>query len=188
MKLADAAAIADLARLARRRMPRFAYDYVDGGAGEDAGVRRNAAAFERVLFKVHRLTGPPKPCKIPLLGRDYDQPFGIAPVGLADLTWPGTDVALASLARKVGIPYALSTFATSDIEHVGAAAGEGAWFQLYVARDDRITDDLMDRAWSAGFRVLVLTVDVPASPSTSPPIRPGGWRRFRRACRRSPTT
>ena len=171
MKLADAAAIADLARLARRRVPRFAFDYVDGGAGEDAGVRRNTAAFERVLFRVRRLTGAPKPARIPLLGRDYDQPFGIAPVGLADVTWPGTDVALASLARRVNIPYALSTFASSDIEAVGAAAGEGAWFQLYVARDDNITNDLMDRAWSAGFRVLVFTVDVPAPSRRNRSIR-----------------
>ena len=171
MHLADAAAIVDLARLASRRVPRFAFDYVDGGAGEDAGVRRNAAAFERVLLRPRRLTGPTRSAKVKLLGRDYDQPFGIAPVGLADVTWPGTDLALASLARRVNIPYALSTFATTDIERVGAAAGEGAWFQLYVARDDAITDDLMARAWRAGFRVLVLTVDVPAPSRRNRSIR-----------------
>ena len=171
VQLADAASIADLAQLARRRVPRFAFDYVDGGAGEDAGVRRNQAAFERVLFQPRRLTGSPLPPKVTLLGRTYDQPFGIAPVGLANVTWPGTDLALAGLARRANIPYALSTFATTDIERAGAAAGEGGWFQLYVARDDVITDDLLARAWAAGFRVLVFTVDVPAPSRRNRSIR-----------------
>lgn len=172
LSLANAACIADLARLARRRLPSFVFNYIEGGAGEDAGVDRNAAAFARILFRPRRFAGPPAPAVMPLFGRDFAQGFGIAPIGMANLAAPGGDLALARLAARQNIPYVLSTAGTTSIEDMAATAPQ-AWFQLYLSRDAAITDDMLRRAWDAGMRVLVFTVDVPGPGRRNRGIRDG---------------
>jgi len=173
MRIASAASIADLARLARRRLPAFVFNYIEGGAGEDCGVLRNEAAFRNILFRVRRFAGLAAAAPVELFGRTYAQPFGIAPIGMANLAWPGTDLTLARLAQRENIPYVLSTAGTTSIERVAAVAPDVAWFQLYLSRDDRITDDMIRRAWDAGIRVLVFTVDVPIASRRNRAIRDG---------------
>jgi isopentenyl diphosphate isomerase/L-lactate dehydrogenase-like FMN-dependent dehydrogenase len=163
--------IGDLAQAARRRIPRFAFDFLDGGAGNEAGVRRNRERLDAILLKPRCAVGVDPDTSVCLFGRNYALPFGVAPVGMGNLMWPGGDLALARLAATHGIPLVVSTAATTSLEEMAAAAGSNAWFQLYVARDPAINRDLLERAWRAGIRVLVVTTDVPI---------PGDRRRDRR--------
>ena len=173
MRVANAALIADLGRMAHRRLPGFVFNYIEGGAGEDAGVARNAAAFRDIVFHVRRFAGLAEAVPVSLFGRAYSQAFGVAPIGMANLAWPGADLTLARLAQRENIPYVLSTAGTTSIERIAEAAPDVAWFQLYLSRDDRITHDLIRRAWEAGMRVLVLTVDVPLPSRRNRAIRDG---------------
>ncbi len=152
----------DFRLLARRRMPRIAFDFVDGGAGTEAAVRRNTAAFERLTVRPRVL----RDCEVrstatTLLGQTYSAPIGIAPIGLANLAWPGTDIALARLGAESALPYVLSTAATTSLEDACAVAGNKMWFQLYVGQDRDIVMDLVVRARTAGVDTLIVTLDVP---------------------------
>lgn len=155
--------IEDYRRLARRRLPRMAFDFVDGGAAGESAVRRNEAAFERLTVRPRVL----RACEVrsnatTLFGRSYAAPVGIAPIGLAGLAWPGIDLGFAALARTRDIPFILSTAATTAIEEVAGVASGNLWFQLYVGQDHAIVLDLVDRAVAAEVEVLVVTLDVPA--------------------------
>jgi isopentenyl diphosphate isomerase/L-lactate dehydrogenase-like FMN-dependent dehydrogenase len=165
------ACIADLQAVARRRLPAFVFDYFHGGAGEDRGAIRNETALGAVLLRPKRLRGSCGGATVKLFGRPYALPLGVAPVGMGDLAWPGTDLSLARLAEREKIPYVLSTAATTSIEKIAAAAPTVSWFQLYLSRHEEISQDLMRRAWDAGMRVLVLTVDVPATARRNRQIR-----------------
>ena len=179
MGLANAAGIADLAQLAKRRLPSFVFNYIAGGAGEGDGVIRNEAAFRRYVFKVKRLAGLAAESTVELFGRSHRQGFGVAPIGMANLAWPGADLILARMAEREKIPYVLSTAGTTSIEKIAAAAPTMAWFQLYMSRDEAITRDMVRRARDAGMRVLVLTVDVPAPSRRNRAIRDGFTLPFR---------
>ena len=96
-----------------------------------------------------------------LFGQTWNLPFGIAPMGMCDLTWPGADAMLSRAAKQYGIPLVLSTMASSSIETTAARAGEHAWFQLYVGQSEDVAFDLVDRAETVGYTNLMLTVDVP---------------------------
>lgn len=157
-----AASIDDLAALARRRLPRFAFDFLDGGAGDEAGLRRNVERLRAMLLKPRYAVGVAPELSAPLFGRDWRLPFGVAPVGMGNLVWPGADLALARIAHAAGVPFVLSTAGTTTIEEVAAAAPGTAWFQLYVSRRDAINRDLLRRAAQAGVRTLVVTVDIAA--------------------------
>lgn len=160
--LRDIACIEDLAALARRRLPRFVADFLDGGAGGEEGLRRNRERLRAVLLKPRHASGIVPDSSVALLGRQWRQPFGIAPVGMGNLVWPGADLEMARLAEARGIPLVLSTAATTSIETAAAAAPTSLWFQLYVSSRWDITEDLMDRAAAAGIRVLVVTIDIAA--------------------------
>jgi isopentenyl diphosphate isomerase/L-lactate dehydrogenase-like FMN-dependent dehydrogenase len=110
---------------------------------------------------------------IDLLGKHYDQPFGIAPIGLCNLVWPDLDDALFALARDKNIPAVLSTAGSASIEDAAKLAGDKLWFQLYLSREERITADLLKRAWDAGVRVLAFTVDVPGPARRNAALRAG---------------
>jgi (S)-mandelate dehydrogenase len=172
-RLANAASIGDLATLAQRRIPSFAWHYLDGGVGEDRGVKRNEAALERILFRTRHLAGGAADTSVELFGQRYAQPFGVAPVGMANLTWEGTDLALARLAQRESIPYVLSTAGTTSIEEIAKVASDMGWFQLYLSKDNAITADMMRRAWDAGMRVLALTIDVPIGSRRNRAMRGG---------------
>lgn len=147
---------------ARRKLPRFAFDFINGGAGPESALRRNVHAFEQVRLTPRALTGcVTRNLSTNLFGRSYSAPFGIAPIGMANLVGSGTDVGLARAAARRELPYVLSTAASTGLETIAEAA-RGSWFQLYVGSDQSIVDDLIDRATSAGVSTLVVTVDVPA--------------------------
>lgn len=154
--------VADLRRAARRRLPRMAFDFIDGGAGRENALRRAEAAFADAVLIPSVLGGHTTfSTEATLLGRTHSLPFGVAPIGLADLVWPRTDRALARTAHAAGIPYVLSTAASTTVEDI-AAVNPDCWFQLYVGEDQAIVDDLVDRAERVGIDTLVLTVDIPA--------------------------
>ena len=152
--------IAELRARARARLPRVVFDFIDGGAGDEATLRRNEAAFQ-ALRLVPRVFAPcrTRDLSTQLLGQRYAMPFGVTPMGLCNLAWPGTDRGIAAAAAQAGIPYALSTMSSTSIEDIARLAPEHTWFQLYVGGDAAIADSLLDRAEAAGIRTLVLTVD-----------------------------
>lgn len=157
-------ALTDLARRARRRMPRFVWEYLESATGEERTKARNRAGLDAVLLNPAILSGEFDPdLSCTLLGRDYPLPFGIAPVGMSGLMWPDAERRLARLARDTGIPYCLSTVASQTPETVGPHMGNQGWFQMYPPRDPAIRMDMMKRVREAGFHTLILTVDVPVA-------------------------
>ncbi|MBN2761006.1 MAG: alpha-hydroxy-acid oxidizing protein, partial [Rhodobacteraceae bacterium] len=155
-------ALSDLKAACKRRVPWFVWEYLDSATGSESVKPRNRAALERVLFRPAILRGPITPdLTTRFLGQDYAMPVGVAPVGMSGLIWPGAEAALAGMAQATRIPYTLSTVATQTPETIGPIAGDMGWFQLYPPKDPAIRADILDRARKAGFRVLVLTVDLP---------------------------
>ncbi|MBC6404225.1 MAG: alpha-hydroxy-acid oxidizing protein [Rhodospirillales bacterium] len=158
--LSRMASVEDLRARARRRLPHFAFDFFDGGAETESNLRRNRAAFEAVTLQPRALVDVSKiDTSVCLFGQDYALPFGVAPMGFLNLAWPGTDLALARLAAEKRMPIGASTAASTSLEAIAEAAEGHAWFQLYVSTDKDWVSSLLDRAWAAGFRVLLLTVD-----------------------------
>ena len=155
--------VAHLHKEARKRLPKFSYDYVDGGSGAGIGLKRNRKALDAITLTPRYITDWKKvEMGVELFGEKYGRPFGIAPMGLASLQYPRAELAFARAGRKVNIPTSLSTACTVDIEDFGALAGENGWFQLYPPKSQEINDDLIDRAHNSGFKALMVTVDVPA--------------------------
>ena len=153
----------DLRERARRRIPRFAWEYLDSGEGEERAALRNTESLQRVVMTPRLLRGPLEPdLSTELFGVRYGLPVGIAPVGLTGLIWPGADRVLARTAARCSIPYVASTVNTADVATVGPLAAGMGWFQLYPPTDAGVRDDLLLRAEQAGFTVLVVTADVPA--------------------------
>lgn len=155
--------VADYRIAARKRLPRLAFDYLDGGAEDGDALRRNAEAYRQWLFKPRVLTDV-SCCSsaTQFFGREAAAPLIVGPTGLNGLFWPRADELLAHAASEAGLPFVLSTASTSLLEDVRAAAPRGdLWMQLYVQQDRGIAEDLMRRASAAGFSTLVLTVDVP---------------------------
>ncbi|MBN8921404.1 MAG: alpha-hydroxy-acid oxidizing protein, partial [Rhizobiales bacterium] len=158
--------IDDLRKRAKKRVPSFGFDYVEGGAGEtEINVARNRASLDGVQivprFGVENYTAS---TEIELFGKTYAMPIGIAPMGLPGLMWPGGEDAFADAAQKARAPFTLGSSAGAAIERMAERAPDVIWYQLYrVARDDlRINFDMAQRAVDCGVNVLVLTLDVPA--------------------------
>lgn len=156
-------AIEDLRRRARQRIPRFAFEYLDGGCNEDVNLHKNTAELREVELKPFYLSNhAASDMRTELFGKTYDAPFGIAPVGLQGLMWPGATEILAKAARQHNIPFVLSTVTTASLETVGKLTDGRFWFQLYHPADNALRDDLLDRAEAAGCEVLCVLCDVPA--------------------------
>lgn len=167
-------AISDLRDRARRRIPRFAWEYLDSATGTEATLRRNRAALDRVLLTPSILHGElGHDLATTLCGRDYALPFGIAPVGMSGLMWPDAERELARAATRAGIPYGISTVATRTPEEVAPHLDGNGWFQMYPPRDEGIRRDMLKRARDAGFAALVLTVDVPVPSRRERQVRSG---------------
>lgn len=157
-------AIADLRARARQRIPHFVWEYLDSATGVEATQTRNRAKLDEVLLSPSILHGEFEPdLSTTFLGRAYPLPFGVAPVGMSGLIWPGAEQMLARTAARESIPYTLSTVASQLPEDVGGHAGDQGWFQLYPPRDPDIRDDILKRVKASGFHTLVLTVDVPVA-------------------------
>ncbi|MEP1352643.1 MAG: alpha-hydroxy acid oxidase [Tateyamaria sp.] len=157
-------ALSDLRSRAQKRIPKFVWEYLDSGTGVEATRRRNRAALDKIGLMPSVLHGEFEPdLGVSLMGADLPLPFGIAPVGMSGLMWPDAERLLARAAAELGIPYTLSTVATQSPEDVADDLGAHAWFQMYPPRDEDIRRDMLDRARKAGFKTLVLTVDVPVA-------------------------
>jgi L-lactate dehydrogenase (cytochrome) len=156
--------IAYLRERARRHVPRFAFEYLDGGAGADGGIARNWRALDAVelIPRYGRTTALPATA-IELFGRPYAAPIGIAPMGGPAIVWPGADRYLAQAAQLARVPYTLGTVGGMTIEAAAKIAPDVLWFQLYRFADDghAVGFDLARRAETAGVHVLMLTLDVP---------------------------
>ncbi len=154
--------IASFERAARVRIPRFAADFLFGGIGAERCLQRNRDVLDGIQLRSRHICAADNPnLGTRLFGRSYDAPFGVAPIGLSGIIWPRADEYLAAAAKSHGLPFVLSTFATTDLETARLVGGESAWFQLYPTSDRAIEDDMIDRAENAGYEVLVVTVDVP---------------------------
>ena len=156
--------VMDLKWRAKRRLPRFVWEYLDSGTGTEATKARNRKTLDSLGFLPAILKGPQAPdLSATLLGRRFPLPFGIAPIGMSGLIWPGAEALLARAASEAGIPYTLSTVAAQSPEDITQHLGENAWFQLYPPKKPEIRTDLLARARAAGFTTLVLTADVPVA-------------------------
>ncbi len=152
----------DARRLAKWRLPQIIFDYIDGAAGTEHGAALNLSELARVRLTPRVLVNVDKRSIAKrFFDRDWNAPFGIAPMGMCNLAWPGADRLLAAEAVARGIPHCLSTAASTSLEEMRQAGGENMWFQLYVSGPAEAGLALADRAAAAGYDVLVHTVDVP---------------------------
>jgi L-lactate dehydrogenase (cytochrome) len=138
------------------------FDYIDGAAGEETGVDRNRTALDAISLEPRILRDvSTRDLSTDLFGKPTSAPFGIAPMGMCNLSWPGADLMLARLAAKHQIPHCVSTVASTPLEKIMDVAEGNAWFQLYFSGDGTGTFKLVERAKAAGYQTLILTVDVP---------------------------
>ena len=152
----------DYRRLAEQRLPRFLFDYVDGGAGDERTLAANVADFgavrlrQRVLVDVEHIDTSAQ-----LAGQHCSLPLALAPVGLAGMVARRGEVQAVRAADAAGVPFTLSTVGICSLAEVRAAAAAPFWFQLYMLRDRGAVRALLERAWDTGCRTLVFTVDLP---------------------------
>ncbi|HKV54094.1 MAG TPA: alpha-hydroxy acid oxidase [Candidatus Binataceae bacterium] len=162
MKIDNAVNVEDLRRMAKRRLPRAVFDFIEGGVEDEHGIARNESAFSHHRLLPRYLVDVSKRDQSAVLfDRKYASPFGISPTGFAALFRPGADLMLAESAAAANIPFVMSGSSTAAIEAAARVAPSHTWYQLYAARDRKISEDLIRRARDAGFSTLVLTVDVP---------------------------
>ncbi|MDP1560017.1 MAG: alpha-hydroxy acid oxidase [Pirellulaceae bacterium] len=159
---------------ARQRMPRFAFEYLEGGCFSEVNLRRNTDEIREVRLRPWYLSDyPGASLRTEIFGQVYEAPFGVAPIGLQGLMWPRSTEILAKAASDNGIPFILSTVGTASIETVAEITGGKAWFQLYHPAELDLRDKLIDRVKAAGFPVLVILADTPTFAYRPKEIRNG---------------
>jgi L-lactate dehydrogenase (cytochrome) len=182
-----AATVLDYRELARRRLPRQLFDYIDGGAYEEATMRANVADLERVLLRqIVMRDVSTRDQSSEVLGQRLAQPVILAPVGLAGMYARRAEVQAARAAHAAGVPFVESTVSICSVEEVAKATSTPPWFQLYVMRDRSYAEDLMSRAQAVGAPVLVLTIDLAVVGARHRDTRnavvgePSSWAKIRR--------
>jgi L-lactate dehydrogenase (cytochrome) len=159
-RLARAASVEDLRRIARRRLPGGVFDYIDGGAEDERTLAANADAFAATGFRPRVLRGiADVDPTATVLGQPVPYPLVLAPTGFTRIADPEGELAVARAAARAGLPYTLSTLSTRSIEEVRAVSDGRLWFQVYAWRDRGLVKEMIDRATAAGYEALVLTVD-----------------------------
>ncbi len=155
--------IQDLKKRALRKIPKVSSEYLETGTDDETTLKNNIRDLSKIRFRPEFLKGElDVQLDTTLFGHTFSAPFGIAPVGLTGLMWPGIEKMLATAANDMGIPYCLSTVATETPENIGPLISPTVgWFQLYVPPDMPTTLDILKRARGAGFKQLVITVDIP---------------------------
>ena len=155
--------VPDLRARAKRKIPKFAFEYLDGGCNDDVNLKKNTDRIRAVELKPKYLVDytPPR-LKTKLFGHTYDAPFGISPVGLQGLMWPKSPEILARAAFEHNIPFVLSTVTTASIEKIAEITEGNAWFQLYHPAQGQVTKDILKRVEVAGCPVLIILADVPS--------------------------
>ena len=170
----------DARRLAQKRLPRLVFDYIDGAAGQETAALGNTNDLGLLKLSPRVLADlQPPDLGTSFLGKLYAQPFGIAPMGMCNLTWPGADRALASVAQKMALPLGVSTAASTPMSQMFKDSGGQAWFQLYVSGSAQAGLAMAQRAAQVGYDTLVLTVDVPKVAPRPRDVRNGFQMPFR---------
>ena len=155
------ASYADFRREAERRLPRFLFDYIDGGAGAEVTLRRNTADWEEVQLTQKVLCDASKmDCSVELFGESLAMPLVLAPVGMGGMTARRGEVQAKRAADKAGIPFCLTTVGVCSPEEVARVSEKPFWFQLYMLRDRGVVQDILARAWDQGVRTLAFTIDL----------------------------
>ena len=166
--------INDLKHKAKKHIPNFAFDYVNGGIDEEFGKRRNRNAFHDIELIPHYLTDVTSvDISTELFGKQYAMPFGSPPIGLGNMMWPGSEAAIARACQKSNIPYVLSTFSTTPLEQIAELAADVCWFQLYMPNDVKVMKEVVSRVKAAGFNALVITLDIPVGAKRNREIKNG---------------
>ena len=152
----------DLRSLASKKIPTFAFEYLDGGCNEDVNITRNTSDIREIELIPNYIRKSFTPdLKTKLFDKVYDVPFGVAPIGLQGLIWPNSPNIIAEASKIYNFPFILSTVSTSDIETIAKITDGEAWFQLYYPSNKTIRNDILERAKNSGCEVLVLLCDVP---------------------------
>ncbi len=159
-RLAKSATIEDLRRVAKRRLPRGVFDYIDGGAEDELTMAANSDAYRRLIFSPRVLRDVSEiDISSVLLGKKLTYPLVLAPTGFTRIADPEGELAVARAAKRAGLPYALSTLGTRSIEEVAEVGSDRLWFQVYTWRDRDLVADMVKRAGASGYEALCLTVD-----------------------------
>ncbi len=161
-RLARCGDVADLRRIARRRLPSGVFDYIDGAAEGEVTLGRNSGAYERAVLHANVLRDVSDiDTSTTLLGVRRPAPLVLAPTGFTRIAHPDGELAVARAAGRHGLPYSLSTLGTRSIEELAGVATAPLWFQVYVWRDRGLVKDMIARAAAAGYEALLVTVDTP---------------------------
>jgi L-lactate dehydrogenase (cytochrome) len=162
-RLRQGVSVADLRRLARRRLPRGVFDYIDGGAEDEITLASNVEAYRRVTFRPRVLRDVEEiETATTLLGKPLSFPLVLAPTGFTRIADPDGELAVARAAARAGIPYSLSTLSTRSIEEVASVGTGRLWFQVYLWKDRDLQIEMLKRAAAAGYEAICLTVDTAA--------------------------
>ena len=152
----------DARKLAKKRLPKMFFDFVDGAAGDEKLCELNSTALDQIRLEPKVLRNVEKrSLSKKFFGIDYNLPFGFAPMGMCDLTWPGADKMLANECLINNIPACVSMASTTSLEKMYELTEGRSWLQLYIFQDENFVMELIDRAKKTGYKTLVLTVDVP---------------------------
>ncbi|MGH8913976.1 MAG: alpha-hydroxy acid oxidase [Acidimicrobiia bacterium] len=159
-RLSRGVSVADLRSIAKRRLPRGVFDYIDGGAEDEVALTANSEAYRRVTFRPRVLRDMGQvDTSSTLLGKPLPMPLVLAPTGFTRIADPAGELAVARAAARAGIPYTLSTLGTRSIEEVAAVGSGRLWFQVYVWKDRGLVAEMVQRAADSGYEALCLTVD-----------------------------
>jgi isopentenyl diphosphate isomerase/L-lactate dehydrogenase-like FMN-dependent dehydrogenase len=163
MKVSEASTVEDLRAIARSRLPRAVFDFIDGGADDELTLHSNARAYEQLFWRPRVLVDvSQRNTSVEVLNASSSLPLIIAPTGLAALAWARADVLLARAAAAAGVPFTISTSSSVRMEEIRHQAQDTRlWFQVYLYKDRELVGSLIERARSIGCEALVITVDVP---------------------------
>ena len=154
--------IKDARELSRKRLPKLVFDFIDGASGDEKLAEINSKALDQIRLEPKVLRNVEKrSLKKKVLGYEFDFPFGFAPMGMTNLSWPGADSMLAAESARNNIPTCVSMASTTTLEKMYELSEGHSWMQLYIFQDENFVMELLDRAKNTGYEVAILTVDVP---------------------------
>jgi isopentenyl diphosphate isomerase/L-lactate dehydrogenase-like FMN-dependent dehydrogenase len=158
--------IADLREMSRSRLPRFVFEWLDRGAEDEVALRNNRQAFENIKIQARVLQNvSTRTLETKLFGKTFKMPYGVSPTGTAGLLAFGGEIGVAKAAARAGVPCAIGTNAQTAMEDIIEQAGGDLWFQLYIWSDKEMSRQLVERVKSAGYEILIVTVDGPVGPN-----------------------
>ncbi len=154
--------IKDARELSRKRLPKLVFDFIDGASGDEKLAEINSIALDQIRLEPKVLRNVEKrSLKKKVLGYEFNFPFGFAPMGMTNLSWPGADSMLAAESAKNNIPTCVSMASTTTLEKMYELSEGHSWMQLYIFQDENFVMELLERAKNTGYEVVILTVDVP---------------------------